>query len=163
MRGYVKGTKVAGEIAVIRAAFARAAAAITAAPDAEQSFQEASALGETAKNLEAQAADLRAFLAARLADTHALSMGQLAKLLGMSRSRAAQLVAEGRSKENPVTDPGTEPEPASVALAIITSELGVLVARRHDRIPPWTFPATGDRAGEARPPRQRGPSARRRA
>jgi ADP-ribose pyrophosphatase YjhB (NUDIX family) len=142
MRGFEKGTKVAEEIAVIRAAFARAGSAIKAAPDAEQSFKEASILGEMAKHLESDAADLRAFLAARLADTHALSMAQLAKLLGMSRSRAAQLVAEGRSKENPVTDPGTEPEPASVALAIITSGEGILVARRHDRIPPWTFPAT---------------------
>jgi 8-oxo-dGTP diphosphatase len=48
-----------------------------------------------------------------------------------------------------VTDPGTEPEPASVAAAIITSEHGVLVARRHDRIPPWTFPATEIEAGES--------------
>jgi len=149
MRGYEKNTSVTGEIAVIRAAFARAGAAIKAAPDAEQSFQDASALGELAKKLEGEAADLREFLAARLADTHALSMGQLAKLLGMSRSRAAQLVAAGRSKENPVTDPGTEPEPASVALAIIAAQPGVLVARRHDRIPPWTFPAAEIGPGES--------------
>jgi 8-oxo-dGTP diphosphatase len=149
MRGFEKGTVVAAQIAVIRAAFARAAAAIQAAPDAEQSFQEASALGDLAKQLESETADLRAFLAARLADTHALSMAQLAKLLGMSRSRAAQLVAEGRSKENPVTDPGTEPEPASVALAIIAADPGILVARRNDRIPPWTFPATEIQAGES--------------
>jgi len=76
-------------------------------------------------------------------------MAQLAKMLGMSRSRAAQLVTEGRSKENPVTDPGTEPEPASVAAAVIAANGGILVARRHDRIPPWTFPATEIRAGES--------------
>jgi 8-oxo-dGTP diphosphatase len=149
MRGYVKDTSVAAEIAVIRAAFARAAAAIHAAPDAEQSFREASTLGDLAKHLESETADLRAFLAARLADTHALTMAQLAKMLGMSRSRAAQLVTEGRSKENPVTDPGTEPEPASVAAAVIAANGGILVARRHDRIPPWTFPATEIRAGES--------------
>jgi 8-oxo-dGTP diphosphatase len=149
MRGYEKGTNVAAEIIAIRAAFARAVSAIQASPDAERSFADASALGDLAKQLESETADFRAFLAARLADTHALSMAQLAKLLGMSRSRAAQLVAAGRSKENPVTDPGTEPEPASVALAIITSESGVLIARRHDRIPPWTFPATEIRADES--------------
>ena len=149
MRGYVKGMNVAEEVAVIRAAFARAASAIQAAPDAEQSFREASALGDLAKQLESETADLRAFLAARLADTRALSMAQLAKLLGMSRSRAAQLVTEGRSKENPVTDPGTEPEPASLALAIIAADGGILVARRHDRIPPWTFPATEIEQGES--------------
>ena len=78
-----------------------------------------------------------------------MSITELAKLFGISRSRAAQLITLGRSKENPVTDPGTEPEPASVAAAIITSEQGVLVARRHDRIPPWTFPATEIEAGES--------------
>jgi ADP-ribose pyrophosphatase YjhB (NUDIX family) len=149
MRGYVKGTSVAAEIMAIRAAFARAVAAVQASPDAEQAFRDASTLGDLAKQLESETADFRAFLAARLADTNALSITQLAKLLGMSRSRAAQLVAAGRSQENPVTDPGTEPEPASVAAAVITSERGILVARRHDRIPPWTFPATEIETGES--------------
>ena len=31
------------------------------------------------------------------------------------------------------------PEPARIATAIVTSRLGVLVARRHDGKPPWTF------------------------
>jgi 8-oxo-dGTP diphosphatase len=142
MRGYMKGTSVADEVAIIREAYARAAAAIRASPDAGQAFRDASAMGDLVKQLESENADFRAFLAARAADTNALSVTELGKLLGVSRSRAAQLVAAGRSKENPVTDPGTEPEPASVAAAIITSEKGILVARRHDRIPPWTFPAT---------------------
>lgn len=149
MRGYEKGTSVAAEIMAMRAAFARAAAAIQASPDAEQAFREASALGDLAKRLESETADLRAYLAARLADASGMSMAEAARLLGISRSRAAQLVAAGRSKENPVTDPGTEPEPASVAAAVITSPEGVLVARRHDRIPPWTFPATEIEQGES--------------
>jgi 8-oxo-dGTP diphosphatase len=149
MRGYEKGGNVAAEITAIREAFARATTAIQASPDAEQAFRDASALGDLAKQLEGEAADFRAFLAARLADTNALSITQLAKLLGMSRSRAAQLVTAGRAKENPVTDPGTEPEPAAVAAAVITSDQGILVARRHDRIPPWTFPAAEIEDGES--------------
>lgn len=145
----MKGTSVTAEVKAIRAAFARAIAAVQASPDVEQAFRDASALGDLAKQLESETADFRAYLAARLADTNALSVSELGKLLGMSRSRAQQLVTAGRSKENPVTDPGTEPEPASVAAAIITSEKGVLVARRHDRIPPWTFPATEIGAGES--------------
>lgn len=141
MRGYEKGTSVTAEVTAIRAAFARAFAAIQASPDAGQAFRDASTLGELAKQLQSETADFRAFLAARLADANTLSVTQLGRLLGMSRSRAAQLVAAGRAKENPVTDPGTEPEPASVAAAVITSGKGILVARRHDRIPPWTFPA----------------------
>lgn len=149
MRGYTKGTSVTTEAAVIRAAFARAFAAMKASPDAEQAFRDASALGDLAKQMEGETADFRAYFAAYLADTNALSVTQLGKLLRVSRSRAAQLVAAGRAKENPVTDPGTEPEPASVAAAIITSEKGILVARRHDRIPPWTFPATEIGADES--------------
>lgn len=142
MRGYMKGTDVAAEIAAMREAFARAGAAILASPDVEQAFRDASTLGDLAKQLESETADLRGFLAAWLADTKGMSAAQIGKLFGISRSRAAQLVTLGRSKENPVTDPGTEPEPASIALAIVTSGEGILVARRHDRIPPWTFPST---------------------
>lgn len=142
MRGYVKGTSVPTEVTAIREAFARAGAAIKASPDVEQAFRDASELGDLAKQMESETADLRGILAAYLADTKAMSAAQIGKLFGVSRSRAAQLVALGRSKESPVTDPGTEPEPASVAAAVITSEHGILVARRHDRIPPWTFPAT---------------------
>lgn len=149
MRGYVKGTDVPTEVTVIREAFARAGAAIKASSDVEQAFRDASTLGDLMKQLESETADLRGFLAAWLADTKAMTTAQIAKLFGISRSRAGQLVKLGRSKESPVTDPGTEPEPASVAAAIITSDKGVLVARRHDRIPPWTFPATEIEAGES--------------
>lgn len=34
----------------------------------------------------------------------------------------------------------TEPEQPRVVLAIITSDKGVLVAKRRDDTPPWTFP-----------------------
>lgn len=148
MRGYEKGTNIAAEVAAMREAFAHAAAAIKASPDAEQAFRDATTLGELAKQLESETADFRAYLAAKMADASGMTMGQLAKLLGMSRSRAAQLVAAGRSQEDPVTDPGTEPEPASVALAIIAANGKILVGRRHDRIPPWTFPATEIQPGE---------------
>jgi len=149
MRGYVKGTSVVAEITEIREAFARAIAAVQASPDAAQAFRDVSALGELGKQMEVDAAGFREYLAARLADANSLSVTELGKQLGVSRSRAAQLLKAGRSKENPVTDPGTEPEPASVAAAVITSEKGLLVARRHDRIPPWTFPATEIGADES--------------
>lgn len=132
----------------MRAAFVRAVAAIQASPDAREAFQGAAALGGLTKQLEGEIADFRAFLAAS-AHAGGMSMAQVANLADISRSRAAQLVAIGRSKENPVTDPGTEPEPASVAAAVITSGEGLLVARRHDRIPPWTFPATEIQPGES--------------
>jgi 8-oxo-dGTP diphosphatase len=142
MRGYVKGTSVTAEVRAIREAFARAIAAALASPDAEQAYRDASALGDLGMQMASEASRFREDFAARLADAGSLSVTELARILGVSRSRAAQLVKAGRTRENPVSDPGTEPEPASVAAAVITSEKGILVARRHDRIPPWTFPAT---------------------
>jgi GntR family transcriptional regulator len=45
-------------------------------------------------------------------------------------------------------DPSTLPEPAPVVAAIVTSRLGVLVARRDDGKPPWTFIAGEIEPGE---------------
>jgi 8-oxo-dGTP diphosphatase len=149
MGGYVKGTSAVKEIAGIRAAFARAVAAIQASPDAEQAFRDAGALGDLARRLSGETADFRAYLAAALLDANALSLSQLARILGVSKARAAQLVRAGHKKGNPVTDPGTDPEPPAVAAAIITSPLGVLIERRVDKIPPWTFPAAELHPGES--------------
>ena len=38
-----------------------------------------------------------------------------------------------------MTEPLTLPEQPHIALAVITSDQGVLVAKRRDGIPPWTF------------------------
>jgi 8-oxo-dGTP diphosphatase len=149
MAGYIKGTTAAGEMAAIKAAFSRAVVAIHAAPDADQAFRDLSALGDLGRQINMEAADARASLAATVLDSNALTITQLATQLGMSRSRAHQLVTTGRERGLTVTDPGTDPEPAQVTAAIITSRLGVLIERRRDGIPPWTFPAGEMRAGES--------------
>lgn len=38
--------------------------------------------------------------------------------------------------------------PPTVALAVVTSQHGVLLARRRDRTPPWTFPGGAVEPGE---------------
>ena len=52
-----------------------------------------------------------------------------------------------------MTEPLTLPEQAHVVLAVITSDKGVLVAKRRDGIPPWTFIGGeiegGETAGDA--------------
>ena len=45
-------------------------------------------------------------------------------------------------------EPATLPEPAPIVAAIVTSRLGVLVARRKDGKPPWTFIAGEIEPGE---------------
>jgi 8-oxo-dGTP diphosphatase len=67
------------------------------------------------------------------------------------------MIALAREKGNPVTEPTTLPEQPHVALAIITSDEGVLVAKRRDGIPPWTF-----LGGEIQPGESSGDALRRR-
>jgi 8-oxo-dGTP diphosphatase len=149
MSGYVKGTTAAGEIAVIRAAFTRAVTAIRAWPDPEQAFRDATELGALGREITAGVTDFRAWLVAQLAAAETLSLAQIASILGISKARAAQLARQGRQKGLTVTDPGTDPEPPTIALAVITGPLGVLIERRNDRIPPWTFPGGEIRPGES--------------
>ena len=42
-----------------------------------------------------------------------------------------------------------KPEPQPVVAAIVTSELGVLIGKRHDGKPPWTFIAGETEPGES--------------
>ena len=54
-----------------------------------------------------------------------------------------------RATGEPVTEPATKPEPQPVVAAIVTSDLGVLVGRRNDGKPPWTFIAGEIEPGES--------------
>lgn len=46
-------------------------------------------------------------------------------------------------------DEATAPEPQPVVAAIVTSELGVLIGKRNDGKPPWTFIAGEIEPGES--------------
>jgi 8-oxo-dGTP diphosphatase len=149
MVGYTKGTTPGGEARKMQEAFARAAAAIQAWPDPAEAFRAASELRILARQLEGEAGGLRASIAAMWVDRYGLSIGQAAKYLGTSRSRAAELVTIGRRKGNPVSDPGTEPQQPAIALAIVAGPDGILLERRNDGIPPWTFPGGEVLEGES--------------
>jgi 8-oxo-dGTP diphosphatase len=157
MTGYVKGTEPEGALDRVREAFALATATIYAWPDAATAWQAATQLGELTRQLQSEAAGFRGYLAAYLADYHGLSITELAAFMGVSHQRASQIIAQAREKGNPVTEPTTLPEQPHVALAIITSDRGVLVARRVDGIPPWTF-----LGGEIQPGESSGDALRRR-
>lgn len=136
---YVKGSTPDGEMQAMREAFARATAAIYAWPNAAEAWQDVERLTKLAGELRGETADFRAYLAAYLADYHGLTQQELAAFMGVTPTRAGQIITRGRKQGNPVTEPATLPEQPHVALAIITSDRGVLVAKRKDGIPPWTF------------------------
>jgi 8-oxo-dGTP diphosphatase len=149
MTGYTKGTTPDSEMAHLREAFARATAAIKAWPNPGEAWQSANALTELVGELRGEAAEFRGYLAAYLLDSHGLTIQELAAFMGVTRQRASQLIARAREKGNPVTEPTTLPEQPHVALAVITSDRGVLVAKRRDGIPPWTFLGGEIREGES--------------
>lgn len=153
MPGYEKGTTPAGEMTHMREAFALATAAILAWPDAQEAKEATNDLQNLIKDLQGEAAAFRGHLAAYLMDSRGMTIPELATFLDVSRPRAHQIIKAAREKGNPVTEPLTLPEQPHVALAVITSDLGVLIAKRRDGIPPWTFLGgeirDGETAGEA--------------
>ena len=146
--GYEKGTTPDGEMAHIREAFARATAAIHAWPNAQEAQEATKALADLMRDLQRETAEFRAYEAACLMDSHGLTRDELAAFLGVTPTRVSQMVSAARKKGNPVTEPLTLPEQPHVALAIITSDRGVLVAKRLDGIPPYTFIGGEIRDGE---------------
>ena len=149
MPGYEKGTTPQGEMTHLREAFARACAAIKAQPNATEAWQATNELTALIAELRGEAAEFRGYIAAYLADYHRLTIAEIAAFMDVSRPRASQIIAKARERGNPVTEPTTLPEQPHVALAIITSEDGVLIARRVDGIPPWTFLGGEIREGES--------------
>lgn len=143
MTGYVKGTTPASETQEIRIHAARALAAVRAIGTSADAFAQLTELAEVVSQLGRNVTDARGWLAASLLDSgQCKSLADLAGLLGISKSRAQQLVDVGRKRGNPVTDPGTEPEQPVLVLAVIIHPAGgkVLMERRLDNAPPWTFP-----------------------
>jgi len=148
--GYTKGTSPAGEMDRIREAFARAAAAIQAWPDPAEAWKAASDLGDLARQLETEAAEFRGYLAAYMLDSNQLMIKELAAFLHMTPQRVSKMIIAAREKGTPVTQPMTLPPQPTVILGVITSDRGVLIAKRKDGIPPWTFLGGENLDGETR-------------
>jgi len=148
------------------AAFAACRAALTAISglrNPQKRIDAAHELSERLRGYADEAAKMRNEDALRIYDAGGMSFGQLATLAHVSKARAAQLVERHQrarqdasekaevevthqtQPEVSMLDPNAPLRPPIVA-AIVTSNKGVLVERRHDGRPLWTFPA-----GEAEP------------
>jgi 8-oxo-dGTP diphosphatase len=149
MPAYRKGTTPEGEMQRIREAFASATAAIKAWPNAAEAWRAAGELGDLTRQLQGEAADFRGHLADYIGTYHGLTLAELASFLGLSRPAASQLIKRARERGDPVSEVTSIPEPLPVVLAIITSERGVVVAKRNDGIPPWVFPGGEIAAGQS--------------
>jgi len=76
-----------------------------------------------------------------------LSMTELAQRLGLSKARAHQIVTTAR-RERGLIQPKAKPRTETIVAAIVTSPKGVLVGRRIDGKPLWTFIAGEHIEGE---------------
>jgi len=114
----------------------------------------ASRLARELRSISDEAASVMHAEVVRTFDTEGLSFGQLAARFGISKTLAHQIVrardkAPLDEEEGTVTEPSTIPEPEPVVAAIVTSHAGVLIARRNDGKPPWTFIAGKIEPGES--------------
>jgi 8-oxo-dGTP pyrophosphatase MutT (NUDIX family) len=139
-------------MAQIQADTAIALAAVRAIGTSGEAFSHYSQLSVFLRQLSDQVSEYRGWLAAQLFDSGQVrSLSHLAELLSVSKSRAAQLVEAGRKRGNPVMDPGTDPEPNVVAVAVIIEpSIGkVLTEHRTDMAPEWTFAGGEIEKGES--------------
>jgi 8-oxo-dGTP diphosphatase len=145
---YRKGTDPHAEMARVRDAFSEARAAIWASYDIPAAWAKATELVELIRDMQSDAARLRAQVAYSLMVNRALTVRQLAQALSISDARAGQLAALGREEGITMTEPADRMELPAVALAIVTGPRGVLIEERRDGIPPVTFPGGEILSGE---------------
>lgn len=67
-----------------------------------------------------------------------LSLAEVARVAGISKTRVNQIV-QAATKGQQVTEPAVRTRPETIVAAIVTSPKGVLVGRRLDGRPLWTF------------------------
>jgi 8-oxo-dGTP pyrophosphatase MutT (NUDIX family) len=152
---------IARDLAALREAWARVLADVWEMPSPMRQFSEATSLEEETRKMTSDAAARRAVAVARLKDA-GVSLTELGDILGVSKQRVGALVTRGRQIITAATEAraisegeaimpasSARPEPAPVAAAIVTSDLGVLIARRNDGRPPWTFIAGKIEPGES--------------
>jgi 8-oxo-dGTP pyrophosphatase MutT (NUDIX family) len=108
--------------------------------DSETAYRQASWLVDVLTAASTASAQLRAAAARRMKDEEGLSIAQLGERLGVSKARAQDIL--GRTAVRP-------PGPPTGAVALVTSRLGVLAARRNDQTAPWAFMAAQMQPGES--------------
>jgi NADH pyrophosphatase NudC (nudix superfamily) len=147
-------------LAMLREAWLRVLAQVLVTRSPRRQWNQATALEEELRKMISQAAERRAMSAARLQDA-GLSLSEIGDVLGITKQRASALIKKGRNvitalaearadeEEDTVTESATKPEPQPVVAAIVTNGMGVLIGRRNDGKPPWTFIAGEIEPGES--------------
>lgn len=116
-----------------------ALAAVRAMPGSQERVDAASHLARELRTISGEATSILREEAWRIRDEEGLTLAPLARKLGVSRSRAHDFLQARPDEPAPEEEPSTVPEPVPVAVAIVSSHLGVLTATRRDGKPPLGF------------------------
>lgn len=108
-------------------------------PGSQERVEGASRLARELRTLSNEATSVLREESWRIHDEEKLGLVPLAKKLGVSRTRAYEFLQSRPDEPETAEEPSTVPEPVPVAVAIVSSPLGVLTARRRDGKPPLTF------------------------
>jgi len=124
-----------------------ALAAVRAMPGSQERVDAASRMARDLRTISVEATAILREEAWRIKDEEKLSLAPLAKRLGVSRTRAHEFLRD--RPDEPAEEPSTKPEPGPVVVAVVSSHLGVLVARRRDGTPPVAFVSGEIEPGES--------------
>lgn len=145
---------------VVFAACRAALTAIYGMRTPQERIDAASQLSDRLREYADQAATARNEDAIRLYEAGGMSLSALGALMHVSKGRADQIVRKHRETQKqtarhtpevavPEVESAARPEPQPVVAAIVTNGMAVLVGRRNDGKPPWTFIAGEIEPGES--------------
>jgi 8-oxo-dGTP pyrophosphatase MutT (NUDIX family) len=119
-------------------------------PDHDDALRRAKSLINALQEMAEEIRNTRDQVVVRISLEESASLSEIARRADISKSRAAQIIKAAKAqKETPMPDTATnQPERPPVVAGIVTSERGVLVGKRTDGKPPWTFIAGEVEPGE---------------
>lgn len=140
-------TSADGEMDAARAAVRAALDAIRGIAGSQEKVQAAGQFSRDLRESSDEASGIRDGEVISIYQAERLSLAPLARRVGISKTRAHQIV-KAAEKAQETGKPAAKPKPEPVVAAIVTSRKGVLVGRRNDGKPLWTFIAGEREDGE---------------
>lgn len=147
--------KVNAVLAACRAALA----AIASLRSPQERIDAAHQLSDRLRGYADEAAEMRNEDAIRIFEAEGLSLAQAADRAHISKARFDQIIKRHRETQKadqqtteaavPEAESVARPEPQPVVAAIVTNGMAVLIGRRIDGKPPWTFIAGEIEPGES--------------
>ena len=144
------------KVNAVFAACRAALAAISALRSPQERIDAASQLSDRLRAYADEAAQMRNEDAIGIYEAENMSLAGLASLIHVTKARAHQIVTAHRkaSKQTaevavPEVESPSKPEQQAIVAAVVTNGMAVLVGRRNDGRPPWTFIAGKIEPGES--------------